>query len=215
MMHCPVCRSQTERFDDAQMQCTTYRCPQCRLMFKDAACCPDETTELKKYLEHDNSLENEGYVQMFESFIDWTLTSLDRPPRSVLDYGSGPEPVLAELLRRRGFSVQIYDKYFAPTPPKAGETFDLITCTEVIEHTADPLAFLRTLLAHLNVGGYVSLMTLFHADDLDAYLSWWYRRDPTHLCFFTPTTFETLAAQCGAAVKTHDEKRRILMRKTS
>ncbi len=211
MTPCPVCGSTPEAFEDAQLGCLSFHCPHCELIFKSPACFPDEAAELKKYREHNNSLENEGYVRMFETFIDYTLSHTRTPVRRVLDFGSGPTPVLAELLRRRGFSVDIYDKYFAPDPLAENARYDLVTSTEVIEHIADPLGVTKMLANRLVPGGTLALMTQFHDNDTAAYLKWWYRRDPTHLCFFTPRTFEIIAEKSGLEIVTNDRKKTILL----
>jgi 2-polyprenyl-6-hydroxyphenyl methylase / 3-demethylubiquinone-9 3-methyltransferase len=41
----------------------------------------------------------------------------------------------------------------------AGETFDLVTCLEVIEHVADPAAFVRGLAGAVAEGGLLVLST--------------------------------------------------------
>jgi len=211
MTPCPVCCTPSSSFFDAQLQYETHHCPHCELIFKDARCYPTVAQELKKYNEHHNSLENEGYVAMFERFIDYTLSHLEHPVKRVLDFGSGPAPVLAELLKRRGFDVTVYDKHFSPHPPGVGTLFDLITSTEVIEHIARPMETLAWLKTHLEPGGTLALMTQFHDNSETSYRNWWYRRDPTHLCFFTPKTFEVAAARLGLEVAVHDGVKTVLL----
>jgi len=208
---CPVCGTPSPSFTDVQLACVTYHCPSCELIFKDESCFPTEAQERKKYGEHNNTLENEGYVAMFKQFIDFTLSHTARPVKRVLDFGSGPAPVLAELLRRRGFDVAVYDKHFAPRPPDENAEFDLITSTEVIEHIADPMQALRYLKSHLAPGGTIALMTQFHDNSEAFYLNWWYRRDPTHLCFFTPKTFGVAAKLLQMELTAHDAKKRVLL----
>lgn len=211
MTPCPVCGTPAPSFVDAQLHCETFHCPHCELIFKSERCFPTEAQELKKYNEHHNSLENAGYVAMFERFIDYTLSHMERPVRTVLDFGSGPTPVLAELLRRRGFEVTVYDKHFAPELPGEHARFDLITSTEVIEHISDPMQTLAGLKARLVPGGTLALMTQFHDNSEAFYRNWWYRRDPTHLCFFTPETFRIAAGRLGMRYAADDGKKTILL----
>jgi SAM-dependent methyltransferase len=213
MTPCPVCQTPSSSFTDVQLQCVTHHCPRCELIFKDESCFPTEAQELKKYNEHNNSVENEGYVAMFERFIDFTLSQTAHPVASVLDFGSGPAPVLAELLKRRGFDVSIYDKHFAPQPPAEDARFDLITSTEVIEHIAAPMETLARLKTHLVPGGTLALMTQFHDNSEASYRDWWYRRDPTHLCFFTPKTFSVAAERLGMDLVAHDAAKTVLLSK--
>ncbi|UFS63419.1 class I SAM-dependent methyltransferase [Sulfurimonas sp. HSL-3221] len=213
MKKCPLCQTPSPSFRDRQLDCLTYHCPHCELLFKEENAHPSEAQERKKYDEHNNSIENEGYVAMFEAFIDYTLAAVDRPVKRVLDFGSGPAPVLAELLRRRGFEVTIYDKYFAPEPPAEDARFDLITSTEVIEHIADPMGTLAELNARLVPGGTLALMTQFHQNSEAFYQNWWYRRDPTHLVFFTPRSFEIAAERLQMKRICHDGKKIVLLSK--
>ena len=211
MTPCPLCGTPSPSFTDLQLRCETHHCPNCELIFKNSTCFPTEAQELKKYGEHHNSIENQGYVAMFERFIDFTLAHCGRPVEKVLDFGSGPTPVLAELLRRRGFDVAVYDKHFAPQLPDGTARFDLITSTEVIEHIADPMEALSWMRSRLNPGGTLALMTQFHDNTESFYQKWWYRRDPTHLCFFTPKSFEIAAERLGMKCVVHDATKTVLL----
>jgi len=56
------------------------------------------------------------------------------------------------------------------------------------------------LVEHINPNGYLALMTKFPPKDNQAFLNWWYRRDPTHISFFTPKSFEIMAEKVGLKV---------------
>ena len=154
----------------------------------------------KKYDQHNNSLENEGYVQMFEDFIDLSIVPYIQDIQRALEFGSGPTPVFAKLLERRGLEVDIYDLYYAPKKVYEHKMYDLITSTEVFEHLQKPLEILELLVKHTNNNGYIVLMTKFPPKDDKAFLAWWYRRDPTHISFFTPKSFEVMAKKVGLKV---------------
>ncbi len=109
---------------------------------------PDE--EQARYAQHQNSMENCGYVEYLTAFADNTVRRVlpvpsvgegqsalcavpsDPPaqpvPRTpqvpqnprVLDFGSGPIPVFAQLLQGWGYDVTIYDPYFAPSGIELG-----------------------------------------------------------------------------------------------
>jgi len=162
--------------------------------------------EKTEYSTHRNTLDNEGYVNMFLEFIKKAVTPFQTNPgqtgtRTALDFGSGPgDCVLAHVLREEwGYEVDIYDVYFAPEKVYTGKTYDLITCTEVLEHLKNPVDTLRLLKQHLNPGGILALMTLFHPVSEDKpeggemFQQWWYRRDVTHIGFFRPKTLRFIA----------------------
>ena len=46
---------------------------------------------------------------MFEAFIHKSIFPYQERINKALDFGCGPGPVLAELLKRRGLEVEIYD----------------------------------------------------------------------------------------------------------
>lgn len=128
--------------------------------------------------------------------------------RKGLDFGSGPAPVLAEILERDyGYDMDIYDLFYATQKVYQDQRYDLITSTEVVEHLADPLAFFKFAWDHLNEGGLLAVMTLFHPEEDEAILKSHYLRDRTHISFFSLRTMETVAALTGLEVVYTDHKR--------
>ncbi len=129
---------------------------------------------------------------MFDDFLDYSIENLH--VKSVLDFGSGPTPVLAELLKKRGLRVEYFDKFYQPNEIYKNKKYDLIASTEVFEHLENPKKILKFLTSHLEPDGIIAIMTLFHSNKIDDFLKWWYRRDPTHITFFTPKSIEVMAS---------------------
>ena len=197
-MHlCKVCKSSSQTIVDNKKNLHYYRCNFCDFIFLDDAQKVDKIREKKQYDQHNNSLENEGYVAMFEEFIDLSIAPYIKNIQTALDFGSGPTPVFSELLKRRGLEVDIYDLFYAPKKVYEDKSYDLITSTEVFEHLSKPLEILELFTKHLNHQGYIVLMTKFPPKEDEAFLNWWYRRDPTHISFFTPKSFEIMAEKVG------------------
>ena len=197
MNSCKICSNATTSIEDKKKSLYYYRCLSCGFVSLDDTQRVDETREKKQYDQHNNSLENEGYVAMFEEFIDLSIAPYIKNIQTALDFGSGPTPVFSELLKRRGLEVDIYDLFYAPKKVYETKSYDLITSTEVFEHLSKPLEVLELLTKHLNLQGYIVLMTKFPPKEDDAFLNWWYRRDPTHISFFTPKSFEIMAEKVG------------------
>ena len=212
-MTCKLCHQPTISFFDTHMQCETYHCKPCEFIFKDDACIITQDKELKVYEQHNNSEENLGYVAMFQDFMDKTFLPYREKITAVLDFGSGPNPVLAKIMTKDGFNVEHYDKFFSQQKVYEGKKYDLITATEVIEHISDIQEVMAFFSKHLNPNAYLALMTQFHTNNTEEYMKWWYRRDPTHISFFRPRTFEVLAKQHGFTLLYHDEKKLILLQK--
>jgi len=211
-MNCKICKSNTLRLEDAALKKIYYYCPHCEYISLDPTSILSLTEEKKAYDHHQNSLENEGYVQMFENFLDFFWTEITCK-KEFLDFGSGPTPVLSELLKRRGATVTCYDKFYQPNTPFKQHSYDAITSTEVFEHLKDPLSVLSLFHGILKPQGIVALMTLFHANNQTHFKEWWYKRDPTHITFYTPKTIAIMADICGFEVVKCDERRIIILRK--
>ena len=211
-MTCKICDCDTKSLNDPELQKQFHRCPNCQCIMLDPHYYLSAEKENSLYNNHQNSLENAGYVKMFEDFLDYFWNDLTCKEKA-LDFGSGPTPVLAELLRRRGVSVDCYDKFYQPIECFKNQTYDFMTSTEVFEHLEDPVATLSLLSQHLKPKGIIALMTLFHTNDEAFFLKWWYRRDPTHITFYTPHTLEVLAQKCGLELLKTDGKRIVILKK--
>jgi len=173
-----------------------FRCPECDLIFV-----PEEFhllphQEQARYLLHDNTLSNEGYVRMLMEKIALIVQHCPGI-NSVLDYGCGHEPVLAQLLKREICDCDIYDPYFHPGFPE--RSFDLVVSTEVFEHLRDVRYELNRMSSLINPGGFLAVMTSFH-DPVENFQDWWYHSDPTHICFFSSRTFDWISRQFGLEI---------------
>ena len=206
MHQCKICQSDTTVIFDNKKELRYYRCNFCGFIYLDDKFIIDKESEKSKYDMHNNGFDSLGYVKMFEDFIEKSIAPYKENIESVLEFGCGSGPVLAELLERRGLIVDIYDLYFYPKKVYESKKYDLITSTEVFEHLKEPLKILRLLVEHTNESGYIVLMTKFPPKEDEVFLAWWYRRDPTHISFFTPKSFELMAKRVGLKVlKTIDE----------
>ncbi len=195
------------------MQWDFYHCESCEFFFKDPKHYLDDTKEIKVYQNHNNTFEASGYVEMFESFISATFNPYLKDIKTVLEFGCGPGPVFAKLLEMKGLHVSKYDKFFFPKKVYENQKYDLISTTEVMEHIQSPNEIMQFFHQHLNKSGYLAIMTQFHTNKAEEFLNWWYRKDPTHICFFRANTFEVLAQKYGFKIVTFDTKKTILLQK--
>ncbi len=175
-----------------------HRCPLCGGIARDPLNCLTPEEERARYLLHRNTLENTGYRTWLESFLSDVLKATDgvlslgeAPIRSVLDWGSGPNPSFVELVREQGFQVRGWDPFFAPKDLPLSEEADLVTAIEVVEHFREPrLEFSRAARAVAR-GGWLALGT--HTVPDRDFATWWYKEDPTHVAFWTERAFTCLA----------------------
>jgi hypothetical protein len=91
---------------------------------------------------------------------------------------------LAHQLAARGYRVELYDPYFHNHPAALAQTYDFIMMTEVAEHLFEPGFELERLRRLIKPGGALGIMTALYHSEVD-FTSWYYRRDPTHVCFFS------------------------------
>ena len=194
--HCPLCRSPLATSGEAwdlPRGGSYIRCLHCDLIFLDPHLRPGPEEERGRYLEHNNDPDDERYRAYLHGFASEALTPYLEAPAQVLDFGSGPAPVFAEVLGELGYAASIFDPFFAAGRDWEDARFDAVTMIEVAEHLFEPLAEFRRLCGVLRPGGCLALRTLLHYSDRERFADWWYRGDPTHVCFYSPRSFEVLA----------------------
>lgn len=151
--------------------------------------------ELAHYLHHENDPADPRYRRFLSKLAD-PLNARLAPASRGLDYGCGPGPALAHMLREAGHDVVLFDPFFAPDPAPLSGTYDFVTCTEVAEHFHHPEQEFGRMCARVRPGGWLALMTCFQTDDT-RFADWHYRKDPTHVVFYREETFRSLASQWG------------------
>ncbi|HUG45825.1 MAG TPA: class I SAM-dependent methyltransferase [Sphingomicrobium sp.] len=192
---CTVCR-EGELGDFAHLEHRRYhRCPLCLATLLAAEHLPPPEIERAHYLHHENDVDDPRY-RAFASKLVEPLAGLLWPGATGLDYGCGPGPVAAAMLRERGFEVELFDPFFAPDESLLERRYDFIICSEVVEHFHRPADEFDRLGGLLEEGGVLAIMTCFQDDD-GAFARWHYRRDPTHVAFYRAETFAYVASQRG------------------
>jgi len=175
-------------------------CGACGYVQVEREALPDADRARERYLLHRNDPSDRGYVAWLERFIDAAVEPFMPRGSVLLDYGSGPTAVLSGLLRGRGYDLTSWDPFFEPGADPFGRAWDAIVVHEVAEHLAEPGAELGALAASLRAGGCLCIRTRFPPPTPEAFRSWWYRSDFTHVGFFTPATFGAFAARSGMDV---------------
>ncbi|KPP84626.1 MAG: Methyltransferase domain [Rhodobacteraceae bacterium HLUCCO07] len=191
---CPVCKAAALPFQ-VIAGLRYLRCPDCQARFLAPDHHPTLEAERAHYLTHENHPDDPGYRRFMGKLAAPLLARLPARSRG-LDYGCGPGPALAAMLREAGHEVALYDPFFAPDPAPLSDTHDFVTCTETAEHFHHPAEEFSRLRALVRPGGWLAIMTCFQTDD-DRFANWRYRMDPTHVVFYREATFRHLAQSWG------------------
>jgi len=191
---CPVCAGAAAFFLSVDGR-HYFRCPSCEVRFLDSVQHPAADEEFAHYLHHENDPDDPQYRRFLSKLSEPLLARLPGPSKG-LDYGCGPGPALAAMLREAGHEVALYDPYFAPDPAPLAGTYDFVTCTETAEHFHRPAQEFDRLRALVRPGGWLAVMTCFQTDDA-RFAGWHYRKDPTHVVFYREATFRHLARDWG------------------
>lgn len=192
---CPLCGSLSTTGFHQSREGRYFLCGDCGLVHLDRQHWPTPDEERERYLQHRNHRDDEGYVQFLRRLADPVMERVPAGSHG-LDYGSGPAPVMAELLTERGMAMTSYDPLFLPDASALSTRYDFITCCEVLEHVHDPHSLLDRFPTLLRRGGLLGVMTSLRRDDQD-FGAWRYRRDPTHVCFYNEQTLDWIAASRG------------------
>jgi pseudouridine kinase len=217
-MNCPLCDGPPRRNLSTKKR-SFFVCDSCGFIWADPKTHLDQEAERTRYRLHENSRDNDGYVNFITAILDrglqrWeTLHHIDEPTGGtaackplVLDWGAGPEPLATELLRDRGYEVQSYDPLFGPPLPPLDRLFDIILCIEVAEHFKRPPEDFITMARYLKPGGLLLIHTHTLQKDLFAakentlrefFSPWWYKEDPTHVSFYSERSLRALGFISG------------------
>ncbi|SDW24604.1 class I SAM-dependent methyltransferase [Roseicitreum antarcticum] len=192
---CPVCGTAAAEGFLVIGRLRYFRCPVCAVRFLHPDGYPDRAAEYAHYLHHENHPDDPDYRQFLSKLA---VPLLDRLSSGAcgLDYGCGPGPALAAMLREAGHPMAVYDPYFHPDAAALRQIYDFVTCSETAEHFHAPAREFARLMRLVRPGGWLGVMTCFQTDD-DLFAGWHYRKDPTHVVFYRAETFRWLARAAG------------------
>ena len=210
---CKVCGNLTRFFDvtdfwkgsayypfgPSNIPVAYYRCDMCEFMF--APLFDDWTEEdLGSNIYNDDYLLVDGeYAEIRPQRIATRMAKFlaGFEDAHLMDYGSGAGK-FAAIMRDSGFkNITSFDPFSKPVRPSG--QFDIITCFEVIEHTATPVETVRDIASLLNSNGCVILGEALQPPDIDVIRCNWRYCMPRngHISFYTDGTLALLAARAG------------------
>lgn len=186
-----------------------YHCQTCQLIFADPFYFPSREHEISRYLEHNNGIDEPGYVAFLERIISPALSFI-QPGAVGLDYGCGPVPTLSKIVnRKQEVTCYDYDPMFDFDHPR--EVYDFIFATECFEHFHHPHTELEKILDLLRPGGHLFLMTE-RWESIKRFHNWYYKRDPTHVSFYHRDTFNYITEAYGLTELCSDRNRIMILK---
>lgn len=200
---CPLCQSDHVEDYSSDKDRDYLLCPGCHLVFVPQKQFLSKDEEKARYDQHQNSPDDPAY-RNFLGRLFRPLNKHLKPGSEGLDFGSGPGPTLSIMLLEAGYKMSIYDYFYANHPVVFTRQYDFITATEVVEHLHLPAEELDKLWNCLKPGGWLGIMTKQRVAHKD-FNNWHYKRDLTHVCFFSHKTFHWLAHQWDASVEFIDK----------
>jgi hypothetical protein len=193
---CPLCRETSIQHFSRILERDFWSCRTCHLIFVPAEQHLSAEDEKARYDQHNNDPDDPDY----RAFLNRMFLPMHQRLSTTscgLDFGSGPGPTLSLMFEEAGYRMAIYDHFYAPNHVALTQSYDFITATEVVEHLRHPSFELERLWSHLNPGGLLGVMTQLVPEDTP-FDAWYYIKDPTHVCFYSRSTFEWLAEQWQA-----------------
>ncbi|MEX0966634.1 MAG: class I SAM-dependent methyltransferase [Bacteroidia bacterium] len=190
MAHCTLCLSQDLKKEVRGKDSRKYWfCDRCFLIHADEKYFLPAAEEKKRYLEHNNGIEQAGYVNFLNRAVNPALPYLN-PEMRGLDFGCGPAPTISRLLEKHDIICDHYDPLFYPALD-ADASYNFIFATECFEHFFYPSNEMKRLQLLLNKNGYLIVMTEIW-ESFDLFKNWYYTRDRAHVSFFHKKTMTFL-----------------------
>ena len=196
MISCPLCsNSKAITLFHKDKKREYYHCPECHLTAVPSRYFLSKSDELAEYETHENSPQSAGY-RKFLNRLFIPLSEQLKPQSRGLDFGSGPGPTLSVMFEDVGHRMTLYDPFYAPQRDVLSRQYDFVTATEVVEHFQSPAEDLKLLWSLVKPGGCLGIMTAFRVDS-EAFEQWHYKRDMTHVAFYSEETMRWLGKQWG------------------
>jgi len=210
--NCPLCSSQKTQLYHADDTRQYHACLVCEFVFVPSDFHLNDVDEKSRYDLHNNDPNDANYRRFLSQVAKPLLERLPKEAKG-LDFGCGPGPTLSIMFEEQGYTVDLFDKFYAQNNAVFNRKYDFITATEVLEHLSQPSFELNRLYNMLNPSGVLGIMTEMLSDNA-SFVDWYYKNDPTHIGFFSRASLQRLASTWRAEIKILSS-RVVLITKTS
>lgn len=201
---CILCESQNTTQLCRRDNTDYIHCSECDLIFVSPGQRLNPNEEKSRYDLHENDPNDHRYREFLNQLFIPLSEKLDRDLTG-LDFGSGPGPTLSVMFEELGHTMSIYDPFYADNRSVFDQKYDFISTTETAEHLFYPKKEFDMLWSCLKPGGYLGIMTKL-VPSLEEFPDWHYRKDDTHVTFYSPSTFRWMAKKWNADVELIGER---------
>ncbi|TGN07215.1 class I SAM-dependent methyltransferase [Leptospira ilyithenensis] len=184
-----------------------FQCVRCRSVYLGKDYHITKEAEKERYLLHNNDINDPRYLN-FLTPVTLAIEANFTKDKLGLDFGAGPGPILTNHLRKKGYSVELYDPFFWDNPAVLQNRYDFIICTEVMEHFQNPKIEFELLKSLLNPKGKLLCMTDTFSESID-FPNWHYRRDLTHVFFYHGNALEYISKHFQ--FQSYEKKERLIL----
>ena len=186
-LNCPLCNSTSTLFCEKPKH-LFYKCNTCDGIFRPKDTFLTAEEEKEHYEKHNNDVFDVRYQAFVSPIVDAVLKDFS-PEAKGLDFGSGTGPVIAKMLKDKGYQVENYDLFFANEPSFLKEKYDYVSCCEVMEHFHHPHQEFELLQSLLLPNGKLYCKTEVYINQ-KPFENWYYKDDFTHVFIYQPKTLE-------------------------
>lgn len=188
-MVCILCDQNSEFYfkDDREY----FQCSVCELVFVSEKDLLNSAEEKQHYDTHENNIYDSNYRKFLRQIFT-PVNNMISVNSNGLDYGCGDGPALYEMFKEAGHEMSKYDPFYDPNKAALEKEYDFIVSTEVFEHFHNPKEDIALLFNLLKKGGILGLMTRLNPGK-ETFENWYYKNDPTHVCFYNKKTFLKIA----------------------
>lgn len=190
--NCPLCKGEAEIFCEKPKH-LFYKCNECDGIFRPTITNLTPDAEKVHYELHNNDVNDERYQNFVSPIVNAVLQDFTLNDKG-LDFGSGTGPVIAKMVKDKGFQVQNYDLFFANDVSLLNQKYNYVTCCEVMEHFHQPykeFELLKNLL--LPKGKLYCKTEVFN--NQKPFENWYYKDDFTHVFIYQTKTLEWIKSE--------------------
>lgn len=193
-MLCPLCSSVANHFYTKEHR-EYYFCSGCFSVFLNTNGFLSKQAEKAHYECHNNDINDPKYQQFAAPIVNNVLQDFTTKHRG-LDFGSGTNSVIIKLLKDQHYKIEGFDPFFSKTTQLSEQSYNYITCCEVMEHFHQPKKEFELLRDLLIPGGKLYCMTDLFSETSN-FDTWYYKNDPTHVFFYHKKTIAWIAEHIG------------------